>query len=689
MYTPPSPDAPHPTMPLTPEERAAHEMLRECRLSMGAQRIRSTRSVQQPPIGRQSLRTAFKEFAAREMQREHVGITCPPVHTLRQPTAPAAGTSCAHFDRLDQIRTAMNETRPHVDEMEHANHRSSPQAEAPVMQSANAFPATHISTRHVERMSALESAVRDLESRVANVETRLNDAGGPVATPLSPDLLDSLRAEVRKSVRTELNAVIPEAKRQVTSADTGVKAGGSSVDGQPPAAGGSAPQVDAQVYQVEGEDVELPQSIWSAALLIGTSNVDRTASIHLLLLLLLNLTAQVVFSVVVFEYFAQAYVDSDTIEGYRLWRRNVAHRYEHYDHVSGKSLAERVCDNDESLDTSFLQVAAVDEIFAYLGTGGRDSQFEPGPLMTFLSLLLFTLTVSKECVSTFDLCDAVCRIPLASVTSIASDDGGESWSIVALAPTRLACWLVTSGVKFSIAIFLLIFGLQYISYTIDLQDLLLNAVALEFVINTDELIFDSLAPLGTKHLVRRLRPMPIRRAAWCGIDRATLVATSGSIFTVLAAYFILVVPQTTQLEEARDVLCGGSQQFVYGTDVLGTTWWVHDPAADTSQLPERPWRALDDDEKYHLDVTSYMVEVLLTGDERAGGRPFDFAVRNCTSEECYAADVYERPLSETQRPGCCLASKTKQMGPEDVARTVAMTTVASVAVVNPGCADLG
>ena len=38
--------------------------------------------------------------------------------------------------------------------------------------------------------------------------------------------------------------------------------------------------------------------------------------------------------------------------------------------------------------------------------------------------------------------------------------------------------------------------------TVDIGDLLLNAVALEFVINTDELFFSSLAPARAKRVLR-------------------------------------------------------------------------------------------------------------------------------------------------------------------------------------------
>ena len=49
-------------------------------------------------------------------------------------------------------------------------------------------------------------------------------------------------------------------------------------------------------------------------------------------------------------------------------------------------------------------------------------------------------------------------------------------------------------------------GTQFLVYTIDMGDLLLNAVALEFVISTDELLFESLAPVRTKRILENIKP---------------------------------------------------------------------------------------------------------------------------------------------------------------------------------------
>ena len=56
---------------------------------------------------------------------------------------------------------------------------------------------------------------------------------------------------------------------------------------------------------------------------------------------------------------------------------------------------------------------------------------------------------------------------------------------------------------------LLVCGALWLAYETDIPNLLLNAVALEFVFNVDELIFESLAPLQFKHLLGLAAECPL------------------------------------------------------------------------------------------------------------------------------------------------------------------------------------
>eukprot|EP00959_Pyramimonas_sp_CCMP1952_P035739 748394-Pyramimonas_sp.AAC.2 len=54
---------------------------------------------------------------------------------------------------------------------------------------------------------------------------------------------------------------------------------------------------------------------------------------------------------------------------------------------------------------------------------------------------------------------------------------------------------------------------------LSVADLLLNTVALEFIISIDELMFDALAPAKAKQIVASLKPVKVKMLpSWKGLD---------------------------------------------------------------------------------------------------------------------------------------------------------------------------
>merc|ERR1719235_272245 len=75
------------------------------------------------------------------------------------------------------------------------------------------------------------------------------------------------------------------------------------------------------------------------------------------------------------------------------------------------------------------------------------------------------------------------------------EDDGERHELIALTPpVRFFLWLFIILPKLGIVTYLLIIGSRYLTSTESFQDLILNAIALEFIINIDELLFMSLFP---------------------------------------------------------------------------------------------------------------------------------------------------------------------------------------------------
>ena len=102
-----------------------------------------------------------------------------------------------------------------------------------------------------------------------------------------------------------------------------------------------------------------------------------------------------------------------------------------------------------------------------------------------------------------------------------------------------------------IAALLCYYGIQFVGYTLALEDLILNAVALEFVISIDEMIFEALMPRAIKQFYERLKPLKLPPfTSYRGIDLrgAVTFLAVGGVFA--AALGWLVIPQVGVHPEA-------------------------------------------------------------------------------------------------------------------------------------------
>ena len=222
--------------------------------------------------------------------------------------------------------------------------------------------------------------------------------------------------------------------------------------------------------------------------------------------------------------------DSESVVQYRSWRRNEAHQVDNYDRLTDRTLAARVCAVRSRLHSGAAELRAAriqcidastpftlrrqgdllsqsatiagdyEEVKAYLDTGGAK-----GTLMLGLALFAWYCTVSREINATIDSYHVTRSIPYGNATKIKKDPISGEFTVEQLSKERLAIRMGVSFLRLITAGFMFYQGTQFLVYTIDIGDLLLNAVALEFVISTDELIFTCLGPSTAKRVIRRTK----------------------------------------------------------------------------------------------------------------------------------------------------------------------------------------
>ena len=316
--------------------------------------------------------------------------------------------------------------------------------------------------------------------------------------------LDAMRAEL-KAMRQELNDLRETTSTCVTAPPV--------VVGSPDGSGGAAVDVEAVQFQQKSsllmEDlrdhtirvsekhwvVALEPSCWSIPLIANKKS--RAETVILMLLFLTNLALQSVFCFVVYwilgastgEAKKNAYSER-IVQELVEWRRSIAHDANFYKRATLHSMAQRVCDGDAGLESSTSQQERYESLAAYIG-GVDEPRWNFGAWMATACLFVFLLSMVKELRGTLHLGVAVAALPAGRRTELSSaedgDDDGGTISLLRISHARRGIALAALVLRAVRDAVLLWFGCRWLVNTVDLGELLLNAVALEFVTSCVEI----------------------------------------------------------------------------------------------------------------------------------------------------------------------------------------------------------
>ena len=543
----------------------------------------------------------------------------------------------------------------------------------------------------------------------AHLEPR--DEAGEALAALARKV-EALEAEVRDLRRDRdlkrgldgggaTGSVPPRSERDAEACERDAEAGEAERDG------GGKVEVDSDDDSGDDDQEELQASMWSVALIAFTEPVGFGASCLLVLLLGFNVFIQVFFLYIVIENLTESQVDDSTIRSLKTWRFNVAHNAEYYDDRSRQSLARRVCDGDAGLETSAAQAVQYESFARYAGASLDASPFAPGPCMCFVALVVWVLTIAGETNDAWAHARALFHAPAGPRTLVVEGEDGASFSSVSRG-RKVAAGAVLV-VRVVVCGFLAYYGGVFLAVTIDIETLLLNTVALEFVLGVDELIFSSLAPAAVQAYVDGFAGLAVPKArSWRGLDARSLATLAAAFGAVLYFVFLVVLPQTRDIVDARDALCAGDRDFVYATDGFGVPVWGFPPGSgDAGGYRERnypdggdvPYAA--DEFNLGSNYGSFggaTVEALLRqlgrvpnddccyGDGADAVCGYGAPPSACTEDD---GSPYGKPRDDA--PGCCLVQKTAAqdvVGTDySVATKAAWSVEKAVAIWNPMCYD--
>ncbi|CAE7344491.1 unnamed protein product [Symbiodinium natans] len=307
---------------------------------------------------------------------------------------------------------------------------------------------------------------------------------------------------------------------------------------------------------LESTEVCFEESVWCMPLVIGLADAGKFDRVFAVLLVFLNLGMQTAFSwVLLSDSFMGAAFDSN-IDHAKKWRTSVAHDYKFID-LADTSLVSRVCSGDGALILSTTQANLINHINSFLGLKDGSLQapfFRPGVLLCTVCIILWTLCVYKEFRSIWLQMEAAMTIPKRSTTKV------RNHTFLSMSYGRFLLLLTTYIARTAIATVLLVAGVLWLARTTSIEELMLNAVALNAILDVDEFLFAGMLPLRYQHAIRRLDPIKVSYSHGRSQAESFLHFLSlGSL--VLASYFLLIGPLSETMLTVIREMCGGTQNF--------------------------------------------------------------------------------------------------------------------------------
>lgn len=415
------------------------------------------------------------------------------------------------------------------------------------------------------------SAVK-LEKKVAALERRLQNEMRFMVQPLAQKI-DHIEEKLRR-----LDDILPgklalaeqPEPMERAEAEPAEKPGGYLVPGTVPVVptvvhpeGVGFAKWKEEVNDLEGEGaideepIPFAETVWNLSLVLGHSRAGWLDLTIACLVTVLGTLMQVFFiAVITTESFLGESME-EQVEAARHWRAGSAHDVKYMD-LALTSLVSRVCNADGALILSTGQAELIEEINQFLGIDAGDFQLAmvpPGIVLCTLCIMLWCVVLSGELRAIGISIVAAAQIPRSGTTVV------RNGSFLSISYLRFSVYLLFRLARTAVAISLMYAGTQWLARTTNITDLILNAVALEAILQIDEMIFTMLFPKRVQAAIYELEPVKVRFTRRWGQLESCLV---GCLFVVvvLAPFISWVLPLADSMLAVKSEYCDGNRDFV-------------------------------------------------------------------------------------------------------------------------------
>ena len=209
-----------------------------------------------------------------------------------------------------------------------------------------------------------------------------------------------------------------------------------------------------------------------------------------------------------------------------------------------------------------------------------------GPMLCLLAMFLWLMTVQKEAKQIYVLGSAVLNLTGGGkATYFHVEESSISFEIKSMSRARavlIFCLvIIPRAVRY---IMLGIIGIRYLSVTMGLEDLLLNAMALEVVISVDELVFRTFCSLEVNTLIRRTEPLSKPRSKLKACSNFRTYPKSFLIAGAFAvAYMFALQPIVAEMQLFTYAMCSGNRDYIHYQDLAGIIAVWGNPSAEEAE----------------------------------------------------------------------------------------------------------
>jgi len=301
---------------------------------------------------------------------------------------------------------------------------------------------------------------------------------------------------------------------------------------------------------------KLNPSVYEASLFIGLPVINFWGSLMASIGLTLNIGVQLVFCLIINLTFAEPQLPDP--ESILQWRITEGHLLTNMGTATQASLVSRVCHEDPTLIVSTDKQGLAGMISMY-------RKHEAGVILSIMVVFVWVLYAMKEIAQGLSFLHGICSQPSGMTRVDRKDEGAAIIRAVSL-PRKIALGVLTT-MRIALAALILFLGGEWLANTVEMMELVMNAAALAFILDLDEVFFQVCATFPTQVLVDELEPLSKKTKKYKGrhwhAACVPMLNLGVASMVVLAMTVTWIWPMKLQMEEIVHTLCGTPQDFVY------------------------------------------------------------------------------------------------------------------------------